>query len=296
MRFSFGLFLVPAALLAVALGFGAPPVWAQPGPDEPGAAAVNVWAGYLSEAGMGGGQVGVASARARISFKGFSFFYQRSAYYWDNLAGVPFGNGKDDPWEHLQVASLGYRHGGKINQDWMWFGSLRVYSAFESDMGDSFGVGAMGGARYHINNQWSLLLGVAGRYHPVESLVLPMVGFAWNEQAPQGFSAQIGFPLSSLSYRFNTGLALHLKMLEFNQYTYRLADDSNVESGGYLKVDDMIAGLQLDYSPVKHLSLEASLSYAINRTFTSYDSDGDHEQEYDVDNAWGGMLRLVYRF
>ena len=85
-------------------------------------------------------------------------------------------------------------------------------------------------------------------------------------------------------------------MIEFNQYTYRLADDSSVEPGGFLKVEDMIAGLQLDYSPLKHLSLEASLSYTITRTFTSYDSDGNHEHEYDVDNALGGMLRLVYRF
>jgi len=193
------IYLGLAALLAAALLFEAQPVWAQPGPGEPGAATVNVWAGYLGEAGVGGGQVGVASAHARISYQGFSFFYQRSAYYWDNLAGVPFGNGKDDPWENLQVASLGYRLGGKINKDWGWFGSLRIYSALESEMDDSFGVGAMGGAHYRINGQWSLLLGVAGRYHSMESLVLPMVGFAWYEQAPQGFSAQIGFPRSSLS-------------------------------------------------------------------------------------------------
>ncbi|MCB2191015.1 MAG: hypothetical protein KQI62_05585 [Deltaproteobacteria bacterium] len=296
MRFIYCRFLAAAALFAACLVLVGHAAWAQTSPGRPGGLAVNVWAGYLAESDVGSGQVAVASARARVSYAGFSFFYQRSAYYWDDQAGLPFGNGKDDPWETLQVASLGYRRGGKINQDWSWFGRLRVFSAFESEMDDSFGVGAMGGARYRINGQWSLMLGVAGRYHPVESLVLPMVGLSWNEHTPQGFSAQIGFPRSSLSYRFSKSLALHLKMIEFNQYTYRLADDSDVEPSGYVKVDDMIAGVQLDYSPMEHLSLEASLSYTINRTFTTYDDDGNNENEQDVDNAMGAMLRLVYRF
>lgn len=293
-------FLSPRYILTTALVVSlvvlSLPAWAQEDPGKPSDLAVNVWGGYLADADVGGGQVSATAFRARVSYKGFSFFYQRADYSWDNVEGLPFGNRKDEPWETLQIASLGYRHGGKINQGWSWFGNLRVYSAFESEMDDSFGVGAMGGVRYRINKQWGLVLGVAGRYHPVESLVLPIVGLSWNEATPQGFSAQIGFPRSSLSYRFNPGLALHLKMIEFNQYTYRLADDSDVERSGYMKVEDMIAGVQLDYSPIRHLTLEASLSYTIDRTLTSYDSDGNNENEYDVDNALGGMLRVVYRF
>lgn len=295
-----GVIFSPRYILTIALLVSLPalslPAWAQEEFGKSGDPVVNVWGGYLAEADVGDGQVSASSVRARISYLGFSFFYQRSDYSWDNVAGLPFGNRKDEPWEALQVVSLGYRRSGKINQDWSWFGNLRVYSAFETEMDDSFGVGAMGGVRYRINSKWGLMLGVAGRYYPVEPIVLPLVGLSWNQATKQGFSAQIGFPRSSISYRFNPGLALHLKMLEFNQYTYRLADDSHVQPAGYMKMDDMIAGLQLEFSPIKNLNLEASLIYAFNRTFTSYNEDGDNETEYDVENAFGGMLRAVYRF
>lgn len=295
-----GTFSGPRHILAMALvftlAFLSLPAWAQEKHGKSSGPVIDVWGGGLADADVGTGQVSATSVRAQVSYKGFSFSYQRSDYIWDNVVGLPFGNGKDEPWEALQIASLGYRHNGKINQDWSWFGNLRVYSAFESEMDGSLGVGVMGGVRYRINRQWGLTMGTIGRYHPVESLVLPIVGLSWNETTQQGFSAEIGFPRSSLSYRFNPGLALHLKMLGFNQSTYRLADDSHVQPSGYMKVDDLITGLQLEYSPIKQLRLEASVIYAFNRTFTAYNKDGDNETEYDVDNALGGILRVVYRF
>ena len=265
-------------------------------PDESNGPIVSVWGEYLSEADLGDGQVSTASGRVQVTYRDISFEYQSTFFSWDNLPGLPFGNGNDDPWKALHTISLGYQHDGKINQNWSCFGSMRVFSTFEEQMEDSMGVDLMGGVRYRLGSDWELILGAVGRFYPVDSFVLPVAGLSWNQAAQQGFSAEIGFPETSLAYHFDPGLALRLKMLGFDQNAYRLADDSVVEPSGYVGVNDLFAGLQLEYSPIDHLSFEAGVVYTFHRTITTYDQDGDNENEYDADDAWGGALRIVYSF
>ena len=253
------------------------------------------WAADAEVAGSGS-DVSGAGFNLRASYKDFFLSYERIQYSWSNVERLPFGNGRDDPWDDLNVLTLGYQHNGRINPKWMYFIGGGVSSSFEKEFDDSYSFRGFGGFTYIYSPKLQFTLGAGGVYHKVRSQGLPVVGITYNRGATEGLSAGLGFPLTFVAYHFNENWALKTRVVEFDLDIFRLADDSPVHPEGFLERQDLMADLGVEWTPMKALALYVGARYYFRRELTLYDKDGNNEREFDVDNAWGGVLRLSWKF
>jgi hypothetical protein len=142
--------------------------------------------------------------------------YTMDYYSWDKLGNLPFGNGKDDPWETLHSLSLGGMYGGEINEKWSWVVIAAGSTAFEKEISSSYLNSTLGGgAIYSLSDRWNLIGGAGAMYtnapeldfgdlldDPPEVIPVPVLGVQWNQDAESGLSLSLIFPLeASISYR-----------------------------------------------------------------------------------------------
>lgn len=286
------------ALLVLSLIFLSLPdfnAWAQR-PDS-NAPEVTLNGGYLSEAGIGDnqGRMAIYSAGVTIKYWKLSFSYNHASFQWDDLGKIPFGNGRDEPWDILHGVNLGIRHNGVINDKWMYFLNGAVGSAFEEEM-DFFTFRLGGGAVYKFSPSLSARLGAGFIVNKVDTRAIPIIGLAYRERAEDGFSVLVGFPKTEATYHFNEKLALSLAADFYRVAFTNLSEDSTVQSNGFASYDSIQAGLYLDFKPVDKFSVRVGLSHTLDNELKVYNDDGDEKGDYDVDGSLGGTIQLTYRF
>ena len=157
-----------------------------------------------------------AQAGLSLSILTLNVDYTMDCYSWDTLGDLPFGNGKDDPWETLHSLSLSGMYGGEINERWSWMTIASGSAAFEDHLDSSLLDGFLGtGALYSLSNAWNLIGGAGVLYtnapelnaldmygDPQEVTPIPVLGAQWNQDAESGLSLSLIFPLeASISYR-----------------------------------------------------------------------------------------------
>lgn len=265
---------------------------------DPGRIQLRLTGSGVASAGVqdSGAGVSVIGQKGSVSYKDFFFSYERLDYSWENPEKLPFGNGKGDPWKALNVMGFGYARQGTINADWKYFAGGSLSSSFEDETQSSYGLGAFAGATYLFSSTLQFTMGAGLFYHEIQTMALPVIGINWNQGAPQGFSVAIGYPETHLSYRFNPEWAVRSRIVQFDRGIFRLSDNNTVEKEGYLKRQDLMADLGLEFTPLKHLIISARARYYFNRELSFYDRNGNHERKFDVDDAWGGVLSVSYRF
>jgi hypothetical protein len=151
-----------------------------------------------------------------LSILTLNFDYMMDYYSWDKLGNLPFGNGKDEPWETLHSLSLSGMYGGEINEKWSWVAIAAGSAAFEKEIGSSYLNSTLGGgAIYSLSDKWNLIGGAGVMYtnapeldfgdlldDPPEVIPVPVLGAQWNQDAESGLSLSLIFPLeASISYR-----------------------------------------------------------------------------------------------
>ncbi len=242
------------------------------------------------------GEVGGCSASVAISLSKVNFGYQYISFAWDQVNDLPFGNEKDDPWEHFHSTSIGYEHSEMVNRRWGYFAGINVSSQFEKEMSGSFGAAGFGGMVFNIPES-NLILRSGGvlSYNEVETTLMPLVGLEWNPQAKSGFSASLGVPVTRVSYHYGPIASVSLG-LTMDGGVYRLADDSTVEKEGYLEMESFAALLALEFVPVEKCWVQIGGLYFFNRDFTLYNKDGDNERTYGLDDALGVFLEIGLDF
>ncbi|MBF0529077.1 MAG: hypothetical protein HQK55_07370 [Deltaproteobacteria bacterium] len=256
---------------------------------------------YLSPATVGHdqGTVAKASTSMRVSYSKFFAGYAHYWYDWEHPSRLPFGTGANAPWTDLNSMILGIDDNKMIDSTWGYFYGALLNEAYEREMGP-LGLGAYGGFIYRSGQTFTARFGATVLYHPIQTLALPVFGLEFKpagDQGPMapGFSANLGFPETSVTYRFNPAVALRLgAMMEYS--IFRLSDDSRAAPKGYVNDRDFIGGLYLDLTPRKDLKLSAGLTYAFIREMILYDS---HEQKItnpNLDPSWGGTLRIQFSF
>ncbi len=245
------------------------------------------------------GSYSVAEYAAAIEWHGFSFTYTGRQYSWDDLNKLKFGNGNDDPWGSLHNLSLGYNKRGSINDKWGWFAGITGQSSFEEEMDKSFSAFGQAGFTYRFNDDWSTFFGVVGTVSNDDPMVYPFVGVNYRDPKALGLSASIGFPASYAGYRFNEVIAMRLGATMTGS-SYRLADDSPVAKEGYLSEQDLTTGLYVDITPklfeAGEFAISLGLEYTTLREMEIYDKDYNKMMDIDVDDAFGGFIRLQYTF
>lgn len=256
---------------------------------------------HYAEADIDGSSGGysVTEYSASFEWKWLGFSYTGREYDWDNVSALPFGNGADEPWETLHTLTLGANFDGSFNKTWGWFAGATIKSSFEEEIDDSFSGIAQAGFIYQLADDWRVHLGIVGVVSQDDPKVLPFVGINYRSLKDLGWALSFGFPATYASYRFNEIIALRAgAAISANQY--RLADNSTVAQKGYLEEEELTFGLYADITPklfgIEHLLLSIGAEYVTMRELTIYDSSYDKIREKDVDDTFGGFVRLQYTF
>lgn len=250
---------------------------------------------YLTDADVDQTDGSFSMTRQRVSAKWASIgvTYQRWDFNWSDVASLPFGDGVHDPWKSLESVSVSARVLRRLGLRWSYVVGLSAGYLYESDTSDSFGAAVFGGMGYGFDRKTILRFGAMVSYHPIRTVVWPMVGLDLRSES--GFSATIGFPKTELAWRFTPKWEASLSALA-DRAVARLADDSAVEPNGYLESTNYMGAVGLTYRPVKGLALDLRWAQSLSRSVTFYDEDGHETRDFDVGRAPGVLLGVTYRF
>lgn len=244
----------------------------------------------------GEGAVAVTTLGLKASWMFVSAGYEQRRFHWDDTDELPLG---DNPFDTLHELSVGANYGGPL-ADWLdegfsWFVGGGVSSGFEEEVDDSFSGSARLGLGYDWAEDWSFRLGGAFSASPVSQGFFPIAGLNYRKASQEGLSFALGLPATELRYRFDRAWMVKAA-LGRDGGTYRLADDSDVREAGYVRFSGFWSGLFLEYAPLEDLTLTAGAAYHFAREMSLYDEDGGDQDEYDIDPALSGVLKLSYGF
>ena len=240
------------------------------------------------------GKYSVTKTNITASWRWFTLSYTHSDYDWKHPNRLPFGNG-DDPWDTFHKLMFDAKTDDAITENLSWFGGATLVSGFEDEMTDSFSLIGRGGLRYNFSSDLGVSAGAVGMLSPVHSMILPLVGVHWRHENDLGFSANVGYPLTTVRYRFSD--LLRLRAVNYwSRDVVRLANDSNVRRKGYVEECGYTAGAYLDIMPLPGLTATVGAEYMYDRDMRIYNKSGHIKGKYDVEDAFGGVLRLNYKF
>lgn len=223
------------------------------------------------------------------------FSYTNLAFNWNNVSELPFGNKVGQPIEQIHKFTLSAKLPYKISDDMTLFNFFSVSSYFEKETDDSYGGGVFSFISYKMDQESALRFGILANYHPVRTLILPVVGYSYGMRRQEGLQAVIGFPSTYIGYRFNPDLRVHLGIL-FSNSLAKLSDGSTIESAGYIENTDYLGKLGFVYDMSDTLKVEANVLYSIYRELNIYNSFGNKIQSYTVQPAAGASFKLIYSF
>lgn len=89
-------------------------------------------------------------------------------------------------------------------------------------------------------------------------------------ESKDGLSGALGFPEAMLRYGFNERVALKMDF-QWDIRFYHLAEDNNLTSKGYVKIENLIPDLQIEYEPIKGLTFYFGVRRYFGRKLTVFD-------------------------
>ena len=200
------------------------------------------------------------------------------------------------PWDSLIRISPGLQYYSEIGEKWGVWGKFVAHAGYESDMDSGSWTYNPQFLGFYSPLPGVKLYGGAGLlYHPVETVVYPVLGIAWNIDTVQGGSGALGFPETMVRYGFNEWVAVKADF-EVDVRTYSLDEDSGLSPGGYVHLEDLKPAVYLELLPVDNLTLSAGIRYYLDRTMTLYDSNENEMKSVDVEDCPGFEFQIQYRF
>jgi hypothetical protein len=200
------------------------------------------------------------------------------------------------PWDSLTAIAPGLQYYHVMESGWSLWAKFKAIAGFEDSVrSKSWTYNPQLIGFYPFNERFTLYGGVGMLYHPVDTIVYPVIGVNWNKDASTGFSGAIGIPETMVRYRFNSYLAARLDF-EFDLGIYSLEKDNALAEQGFIKNEDMILGLHLEYEPVDQLRISLGLRRFFGRSFTVYDRQENELRSDDVDQAWSIIGGVSYWF
>jgi hypothetical protein len=251
---------------------------------------------FLSEANFEGFDASVKTYKQQIKINneigGIS--YSRWDFDWNDESGLPFYRGKT-PIEAMESIRLFANLPLPINDEWFMLNSFNVNATYEEEYSDSFGAGVLSFFSYKVNTEHAVQVGILANYHPVKTLVLPVVGYTYRIRETDGLQLLLGFPRAYVGYHLNPKLLLNAGMV-FSQAVIRLADESGIEPKGFTEAKDYQSNVGIRYQINDDFELTADLLYAFKRDFTIYNHQADEIDAYSIEPSAGAIVKLQYLF
>lgn len=250
---------------------------------------------YLDSADVKGskGSVQVFKNRLMINNAFIGFSYTNWSFNWDNVADLPFGDGQSQPIEQMHGLSLDLRVPYRINDVWFTLSSLSVRSTFEKSPESSFGFGIFSFGSYSLSDDHTFQVGAFANYHPVSTLVLPVISYSYRARKRNGTKVVFGFPRTYVGYHINDVTLLRLGGI-YSQSVIRLGDESTISASGFIEAKDYMGNVGFTYVPIETIELKADILYAFRRNFITYTSDGATIDSYSIEPSPGVDLKLIW--
>ena len=258
---------------------------------------VSLDSSYISNANIvdSDGSVGVTKNTLKVNNAFAELSYSNWAFNWDNIDKLPFGNGVDNPIEQMHSFKVQGNLPYLINDQWFMVTSLSLSTTFEKEMKDSYAVGIFSFASYKVNQNHTLQMGVFANYHPISTLILPIVSYSYRARQNDGLQFVLGFPRIYAGYYLSDKILLRGGM-NFSQSVIKLGDDNVMENSGYIESQDYMGSVGASYEFNAKFTLEANFLYSLKRDFIIYNSAGDKVKDYSIEASPGVKLRLNYIF
>lgn len=203
-----------------------------------------------------------------------------------------------EPIDKLQMLFADIHYASNFNEHLGYFVGLELASGWEEDfsLSDNYSIRPRVGISYAIDRNFSLLLGVKANFNEADNRFIPIVGLKYRDPSEIGFSTLLGYPETTLQYRFNNYLALMGRFYAVNQDVYQLRSDSPMAPDGYLVEESMNGRLGLVFTPMQTFSISAGLDASFNREYKVYNEYGDELKSWETDTAWGGYVNFDVNF
>ncbi len=221
--------------------------------------------------------------------------YQHWGIHSDSVAGLPFGDGVNQPITRLHSLNVGTGYMMRLSEDSRWLNRISLGLHYEKEIDDATNVNLLSLWMKSLTSDLELIAGASYGYHPVHSKLLPVVGLSYRAQALQGWGAILGYPRSYVSYGFSprwqwsSGVA-------YQRLVARLAKDSTLEAAGYAEIRNWQGDMRLTYRPNAQWQVFTSVRYIPFYEFETYNRSGHSLTTYSLQPTWGAGVGVRYQF
>ncbi len=281
--------------VAVVLIFVSPASAAEPGPERD--FRLKARGVYAAGADIESDRGAVSETRESVSltYRHFTLEQESRFFAWEDTESPAFGTRGEDPWDRLNSLGLKAGYKGRLGDHWGCLVEGGVSSAYEREMDGSLGANLLVVLNRRLSPDWRASLGLMAGAHKVRYSLLPVLGADFRAEAEEGFSARLGLPKTELGYAFSGQWKVR-GGIGMEGGVYRLSDQSPVERKGYVQTRGLVLGLYADWKPTRALTVTFGPRYELARDYSIFNDQGEKRNSYHLDNAWGALLSLDWRF
>lgn len=260
--------------------------------------------GYVGEADFSNGLGSVSVARASLAadYSIFRLSYVLSHFSWLHSGAITKSLNSDRPnapWNDLHDVTLRARFlNEKLGDDWRYWVNGEMTSSFEDEFPGAVGLGFDGGVAYDIWNGW--MLGVSAKTIALSALNKDLFGetefglaVATSHRALRSTLQALGFREDALEGSDNIGFSFAFSGAS---KTYRLSSHNPVYRSGYLSLVRSKVGVYMDYKASENLTMSIGPEFHYDRKYKLYNSTGSYLSSHRLDNTWGGVARILWKF
>ncbi|MDK2955471.1 MAG: hypothetical protein PWQ57_967 [Desulfovibrionales bacterium] len=314
---------MPALAAALLLMLSVSSAWAFQGQytvdalqDMPHDHRFNSTSDFAFTVGLGGypranmekstGGYGLMRAKATAWWKQVYLTYERDQYFWVNSEDANIGDQSSEPFSQLNYVALGWNFLNATANPFGWNSTYAPFvfkagaalsSSFESTVSDSFGGALYAQVKGQFVDGWVLPLAWV-RYngiHPTDGFMLGRFDFGLNIEIPGTRFVKYLSDKGALDADAPSSLDMNLMFYSRTRF-YRLSNTSSVIPGGYLETRELTISFLFDYKPVSDISIQLMPEFLFERKLNTYDTHGNREKIYRVQETVGGTVSLNYYF
>ncbi|NDV20447.1 hypothetical protein GO013_13610 [Pseudodesulfovibrio sp. JC047] len=259
---------------------------------------------YVGKADFSNGLGGVEVFRVGLTadYSIFRLSYMASDFAWSRPASVSSSmktGSQTVPWDLLHDVTFQVRMlNNTIGDRWRYWVNGEVASSFETTFPGTVGVGFDGGIAYDFWEGW--MLGLTARTVALSPLNQDLFGetefglaVAVSQKTLRKTLRALGLFEGSVEGLESINFSFALSRAE---KTYRLDAGNSVSPSGYLGMVRSKVGVYMDYAPNDDVVISLGPEYHYSREYKLYNSAGSLRNSYRLDNAFGGFVRVLWKF
>lgn len=226
-----------------------------------------------------------------------SLSYEDFDLTWQEQEKLPFASGVQHPIASVKKYTLKTHIPYRINDQKMWLGHVGAELAYEKEYDRALSLQAFLLYSEYFSELGSWQLGMVVNYHPVETVVLPIVEYSYNYPftSRSDYYGHLGFPKTQVGYFIHKRLRTELGLV-YHQATVQLADDSAIEPAGFFQSKNWRADWRSFYQFSSELEFVFGLQASVTNKLVLYDQGHRQKDHFYGSHGSGVSLGMIYEF